>query len=375
MRYRKFSSNNSIFRLAAILCLAMLGLPALMASSQRLKNHIFKPLIVLNDANNPSISLNGDRISVSSQVGVCDVYDIATGRILRSYRQENSDVCILSADGKKVSVSGAGVRRVFHVDTGDKLFESLQDINSSRRGLGQVFLGSGGGLPNPNYSSDLTHGADVVRDERSSRTEMDGRRPVLFIGRLDDISVKRELFSADGIVKADSWREVSMTPDGKLVGAIRVNSADSSRDRTVIWDVASGEITFELPFRCYSFSLSHNGERVVTRRADGDMRIEVWNIKSGKRVSTLTQKADGKSIKVGQTAISPNGRLIVTTRDAHFYFWNAETGEFLASQKQISDEDSHAAVFSGDGRRIVVTGYDELVTVWSVDEILYRRNK
>lgn len=67
------------------------------------------PVLVLRDANSPSISADGKQIAVSPRIGLDEVYDLVSGRRLQTFRVPNSFGSQLSADGRELAIFAPSV--------------------------------------------------------------------------------------------------------------------------------------------------------------------------------------------------------------------------------------------------------------------------
>lgn len=370
LKFSKVGSLILIVSLAVSLAVLIATVPPMQVSGQ--KNKV-EPLLVLHRAHVPSLSFDGNRLAVGREVGRVEVYDVGSGAKLATFREAGSDVGAISADGKRVAIFGGPRFAMYDVDTGKRVSEASVGIFEGRDEVGFVKIWRVGGLPTPNFSSDLGLVADRSRPKNGDIPNP--REPAVIIGDLQNRTLHRSLSSDDGFAKGDYWDRITMTPNGERVASTRRNSINPDRNRTVVWDVETGKTIFSLPFSSYGFSLSDDGSRLVSTRPDDLSKIEIWDVKSGTRVSELSSEIRGKKVKINQMALSPDGKLLVTTRDAAFHFWDTTTGKYLASQDQekVSEDWSKVAVFSGDGKRIAVGTYADVISIWSVDEILKKR--
>lgn len=326
-----------------------------------------KPLIIIRDANRPSLSFDGSRVVAGPEIGLSQVYDVNTGRHLGNYKFKDSESEAMSPDGKTLKIFGAAVTTV-SIDTGDVIAESDKAIRKDGRLVAYVAIFNDGGMTSKNISSDL----DVVANTYPFWGKTASSQPAVIVGRLSDHSLIAELRTDDGFVDRDIWRSVVMTPNAKFVAASRYSETIKVRRSTFVWDIATGKVVLTLPFSSHWLRLSDDGSRLVTKESSDAGKIETWDVSTGRLISTISQKANGKFIWVNAGVISPDGKMLVTTLNPHFYFWDLSTGKYITSQRQddISEGNVKSVAFSGDGKRIAVGSDTEVVTVWSVDEIL-----
>lgn len=316
-----------------------------------------------------------------------EVYNVETSKKLASFTVKGSESTIISPDGSKVIIFGSeitsntnqnytskGIYSIHNVDTGNLICRDDAKIIQNNK-IVERFLAvfNEGGFNSKNISVDLSLIARIYTFQPSDKSVS---RPALIIGNLKNNSAVNEFRTNDGFLSGDIWGNVVLTPNGKYVAAYRYNRKNQQRNKSIVWDVKTGEVIFDLPFYKVE-SLSDNGKRVVVKNTGRKDQIEIWDIQSGKRVSALTEIVNGKDVKISRGIISADGRILATTGDEEFYFWDAETGKVTASQRQNNYDDNivKSVTFSGDGKRIAVGNDAEIVTVWSIDDILKGENQ
>ncbi|WP_299870543.1 NB-ARC domain-containing protein [uncultured Hoeflea sp.] len=107
-----------------------------------------------------------------------------------------------------------------------------------------------------------------------------------------------------------------------------------------------------------SAKVSSDGKRILTRSADGDVRL--WRASTGEQVSVLKRGSEF----VFDTSFSPDGNQIITASDdANARIWDGLTGEFVRLLDGHKDTLS-SAVFSNDGRHVVTASSDGSTILW-----------
>ncbi len=329
-----------------------------------------KPLIVLDNQNAPILNFDGTRVVALPEIGLSEVFDIDNGKKLGRYEVKDSNSYAVSSDGKIIKIFGGGYFTTYDIDSGKLLSKGKTIIYKNGKGAGTAGVMKYGGQISRNITSDLRL---VAREFNPVYGEgFSSEQPAVTLGNLEDNSFVKEFRPDGSYLKQDTWDKVAMTPDGKLITASRYKFEDVTRSKTVVWEVETGKIIFNKPLRSHWLTLSDDGKRLVTKDGQEKGQIEIWDVPSGKLISTLTERVDGKKIRISQGIISPDGKILVTTGNEEFYFWDTETGKFLTSQRQAdySKGIAKSATFSGDGKRIAIGSNAEIVTVWSVDEIL-----
>ncbi len=372
MRSIKIFTNkrgfNSKMALIGFILIGLVGFLSAMKLNEQIQK--VKPLIVIKDANVPNLSYDGSRITVGPEIGIDEVYDVNSGKKLGTFREYDSEAAVLSIDGKRIRIFGHGIHSVYDVDSGKKISQGEVSIINDGKHIGDMMVLNHAGLATKNITSDLRFVADVVGPENHGNP--DPTHPAVLLGNLEDNSLVGEFRTDDGFNFGDYWDQVAMTPNGKFVAATRRNRQNNKRDRTVIWHADSGKIALSLPYYTSWFAMSNDGSTIVARDSADDGKTTCWDILTGKLVSTLTENVKGRTIRITAGYISPDGKILTTSGMGDIIFWNTGTGKFLTAQRQddISDSSVKAATFSGDGKRIAIATDTEIVTVWSVGEIL-----
>ncbi len=336
------------------------------------QRNMVRPISIFRDANGPFLSFDGSRVSVGPEIGRTEIFDVDTGKKLAHFLDERSDVSLLSPDGKIVKIFGKGIHTSYEIDTGKKLSSASVLMYQAGEKVGGMNVYNRGGSNTRNITSDLKLVANRFIAKGEDRAKKD--RPVVVLGRLDNNSFVRAFQASDESLIGDVWHDVTITSDGRFVAATRNNVENPSRNRTEVWNAANGRSVLSLPFNSPWISLSDDGMRICL---ESDELVQCWNVATGKLISTLIQTVQGRNISVLDGVLSPDGSLLVTTGNNEVFFWNADTGKLVASQNQSqhSGTFAKAVVFSGDGKRIAVGTNTEVVTVWSIDEILGKSDK
>jgi WD40 repeat protein len=365
------------------------------------------PVLVLRDGNSPSISADGKRIAVSPRIGLDEVYDVVSGRRLQSFRVRNSFGSQLSADGGELAIFAPSVSNdafsrpctvlFFDVDSGRQNRKSTNCVKHEGRFFSSLIIDNVNN--NRNLSADLRLIAGPANHNPLDRRAASNQRGIL----LWDISQQRLVrefgeFRVYDEYNFDTWKEVRLTPDGRVLGATRFNRSSENLE-TVIWDTQSGRVLLRLPFASRHLALSDDGRRVATTRerpmASGNSSVslavnskgqvvagasadvnaerpptEVWDVQTKERIAEVGEYS-GRRVPITGLAFSPDGNLLATETLDCVLVWDVVTGRLRASL--LHDEDRTDRVrsvsFSSNGKYMVTSSSNEVVKVWSVIEL------
>ena len=210
------------------------------------------------------------------------------------------------------------------------------------------------------------------------------------------------------VLKGHSWRVVRATfsPDGRWIGT-------ASYDKTArIWEVGTWREQSVLrghSEELWAIDFSSDGSRIVTAGNDRTARLwetgtwrevsvlsghdgwineanfspdgryvltaswdhtaRLWDVESGKTVAIL----EGHTKILGSARFSPDGSLIATAGDTMVRIWNGATGQPVSVlsiftrglDSSGSERSARSAVFSPDGKSLLVSGSDATTRIYS----------
>lgn len=331
------------------------------------------PVLTLNDANRPLLSYDARRIVVGPEVGLAEVYEVATRHKLQTFRVPNSADYAISPDGKRLGIWGdettlsdgrhyksKAVFWLFDIDTGKEVRHN--DAVIMRDGVRVGFLHA---LHNgKNVSSDLKLVANLAPSEEVV--------PSVTLRNLETLELVRQ-FSFGEYSKSGVAGAVTMTPDAKVIAATRRDLYGSNCKQTVAWDASTGRELLRLSFEAINISLSTDGSRLALSASQADNDIsEVWSLESGKRISEIGLEFGSHRYFTSGGTLSPDGKLLATTRRNYLLLWDVDSGRLAAAQPvtDASDDTVKSLSFSGDGRFVATGTLSEEVRIWQVAEIL-----
>ncbi len=368
-------------------------------------------MLTLQDENHPAISADGRRIVSASEIGMTEVYDVATGRKLHTFRIPGSFGHDISADGRRVIVfahviTGSDGRyytsrteaRFFDVESGREIGRIDASIRQDGAVVGYLTTSNqgGGGGDYGSVSADLRFGVtSMLQLEPAPDT------PGVLLGSLESQTLLRRFGQRNEVY--DQWSQVKLTPDARVLAATRNNSRHPERRQTVVWDAQSGRELLRLPFSSRWLALSDDGRRLATERSQseasgtavlsvnpqGEARVdpaprtarsseperspvtEVWDVAIGRRIAEIGA-GEGERPPMVRGALSPDARLLATASLNRVLVWDAATGRLLTSYlHDEADRDRVKTVaFSGDGRYLVMSSMNETVKVFLVADVL-----
>lgn len=297
-----------------------------------------------------SVALSADgRLAISASGDMTlKVWDVATGWNLRTLKGHKGRVAgvALSADGRlAVSVSpsedygGDDTIRVWDVATGCELCASLWHM-----GVTSVALSADGQI--------------AVSASRNKTLKVWDISALLNAG----LEMVQELRTLQG--HSDAVLGVALSTDGRL-------AVSASRDKTLkVWDVATGRELHTLQGHSYdvsSVALSADGRLIIS--ASSDQTLKVWNISASLDTGVVTGRElrmlGGHSGLVDSVALSADGRLAASVSvDKTLKVWDVETGCELHTL-QWNWNWMRGVALSPDGRLVVSTSGSEL-KMWVV---------
>jgi WD40 repeat protein len=371
---RRSGIMRFIWLWAIVLVLALSAMP-----EQRLSTTPDDPkqnggmlVLSLSDANRPLLSHDGQRIVVSPEVGLTEVYDVTTGRKLQAFRVPQSGEHAITADGKRVGIWATEITEsdgphykskavfwLFDVDSGREIRHN--DAVIIRDGQRVGFLHA---LDNSeNVSADLQLVANLAPSQRTI--------PAVTLKNLETQQSVNE-FSFGEYSNLGIAGTVTMTPDARVVAATR-RDLQGNYKQTVAWDATSGRELLRLPFSAISISLSSDGRKLALNASQSDNYIiEIWSLENGKRISEVGLEFGSSRHIIGGGVLSPDGKLLATKRKNYILLWDADSGKLLTAHpvSSTSEDSLKSVAFSGNGQFIATATTSEQVKVWRLSDLL-----
>jgi len=270
------------------------------------------------------------------------LYDAATGRLLRSFRQ-SGDVraAALSPDGKLLATAGGEYQKTPQLILWD--------------------AASGAKLRSLAGHAEYVKTVAFSRDGRLLASADNGRVAIVWDTKtgvkLGDFVAKEGDYSHDRDIGA-----VAFSPDGRQLLLGQEGGA-------TVWDVDSGKplnALQSLSGSVTALAFSPDGRRVLLASHYRDHGAAfLYDAASGQ----LQQILRGHTGGIHVAAFSPTGKHIATGgdyKDKTAILWNAETGELLHRLVGHA-HDIHALTFTSDGSRLLtVCDSERVVHLWDV---------
>jgi WD40 repeat protein len=282
------------------------------------------PTLAHPQATSASFSDDGTRIGTTGGDGVARIWDVHSGRLLRSIAHPGAvSEAAFSPDGRRIlTVDDDQTVRVFDTASGalTTKFSQPSDVTAASF--------------SPRGDLIATGGADDIARVWDAR-----------IGEL-----QHELQKHVGDVGA-----VDFSPNGEV---LVTGSIDGT---AIVWDTTNGElVTIHPGHRGFvaAVAFSPDGESVATASSEGLARV--FAAESPTLLATLI----GHNEAVTDLAFTPNGATLVTaSNDRTVRRWDPL--RFPELKRVRSDPEPVAAVeFSPDGRSILSAGQNDPARVW-----------
>jgi WD40 repeat protein len=331
-----------------------------------------------------AFSPEGRRV-VTATADDAQVWDVASGRPLRTLRHNNGVFCAsFSPDAKWVVAGEDRITRVWDAESGrsvsrlrgdlggfspygnqivtavtlpsdfanreiqDPLWDKavIWDVKTGRR---LHVLDSNEGVSSANFSPD---GKLVVTaryaEQQASWDAGQGTAAVVFDAatgrRLRTLSDPRPNLSVD---------DAAFSPDGR-----RVLTYGGHDGRAASWDTAGGRILRLFQGgndHVYDAFFSPDGKRVVTIAET----VRVWDSASGRMLYVLPDHS------VSDGSFSSDGRWLLTLGNTA-RVWDAGNGRALYGLKLKGVDGTYGADFSPNGRQVAAVSNDGTAKIWDV---------
>ncbi len=156
----------------------------------------------------------------------------------------------------------------------------------------------------------------------------------------------------------DVVSSVAFSPDGKTL-------ASASTDKTIkLWNVNTGkEISTLTGHESEVIRVAFSPDGKTLASVSWDKTMKLWNVNTGKEISTLTEH----QYVVNSVAFSPDGKTLASVSwNQTIKLWNVNT------RKEISTLTGHqceviSVAFSPDGKTLASASTDNTIKLWNVN--------
>ena len=313
---------------------------------------------------------DGKQLISSSEVGTIKLWDIDTGREIRTFlgHTHSANSISLSSDGKQI-ISGSADKTVklWDIDIGleIKTFSAhTGSVNSVCFSPDGKFIISGSddktvklwdidtGLETKAFSGH-THAVNSISINPNGKHIIS-----CFAGtiKLWDIDTGQEIKTFSN--HASLVISVGFSPDGKQI-------ISGSADKTVkLWDIDTDQEikTFSgHTSSVWAVNFSPNGKQLIN--GSYDRTITLWDIDIGSKVNAFS----GHTGLVRSVSFSPNGKQIISgSWDGTTKLWNIDNNiesiTFLGHTRGVNSVN-----FSPDGKHIISGSSDRTIKLWDID--------
>ena len=297
------------------------------------------------------VAFSPDGKTLASGYGDISLWDIDTGKLLKSFRREESAIKALKIidDGKTLFCeSFDGSVRLWDVNTDVK----KDFYPSSSRG----FNGMLRSITGRTVTTAALYLNNVDNKGIFAVGYKDGKI------RLEDASNGEHLKTLKG--HKDRVTQLAFSPDGTLL------VTNTSNAPLRLWDVSTGKSLKTLtqkPRFWGILTFSKDGKTLACQTRDGE--IELWDVASKTLRTTFGAKLDSK---IHQLAFSSDSKRVVgANRNGEIRVWDVNTGDELFSFTTGHTQELGALAFS-PGSSTLAIGHDDTIQLWDTHNFTHQ---
>ena len=353
-----------------------------------------------------AISASGKRVVSGSDDGTVEVWDVATGKEIRTMGTLNPPITVTSngrelTDDDPATVAmvrdeaGAahGVLSVAFcnndtrvVSAGKENKITIWDSNTGKPI--HILAGHVGDVNSIACSSDGTRLVSAGGDhsirvwDTATGTivkTLTGHSGPIYSVSLSPDAKRLASGSADTTAKiwdTETGREIRTLSSGLVpIGSVSVSTdwrrfvCSTSSQSVIVWNTGAGSgarTIYGPPGSMHSVALSEDGSKIVT--GGDDAVVSIWDAETGRRIHTFGHSAKqnqgdvDSSWWVREVAFSPDGSLIASATEFDITLWDVETETKLKTLHGFTQD----LTFSQNGKRITASGYGGFIEVWDV---------
>ncbi|PWU16546.1 MAG: hypothetical protein C5B50_13195, partial [Verrucomicrobia bacterium] len=329
-----------------------------------------------------AFSPDNSRMVTTSEDGLAQVWETATGRKLATFRGNGAPIysAAFSPDGRWVATGEwvtnrgqASTASIWDAATGRLLFSlkghtgAVWSVAFSPDGR-RLVTGSDDRTAkvwdlteSPTASSTFTPATPTLEGKESRTASSAFRPPPLTLEGQEPRTASSALTHSTLTLQGHHGRiwSVAFSPNGQWI-------ATGSLDQTAkLWDAATGRELATLAShsdKVWAVAFSPDSQRLVT--GSGDTLAKVWQVPSGRELLTL----HGHSAGIGAVTFSPDGKRIATgSGDRTVKLWDAASGREVAT---LRGHTSHliSVAFSPNGKFLLSASDDKTAKLWEMPE-------
>jgi RNA polymerase sigma factor (sigma-70 family) len=325
------------------------------------------------------------------------LWEVSTGKEIRSLGLKDVQVALFSADGKTLAVGdAAGVIRLWDMASGKEIFphpghrqriwtvayspdgKTLASVSEART---VRLWDTATGKELRQLAKHTQWGSEVIAYSPDGKVLASLEQSVLHVW---DTAAGKEIRQFRDPL-GSSYHSVAFSPDGKLVAAC-------TKEGVALWEAATGKEVYKLENetetlnRKWSLAFSPDGR--VLAAPGKDNTVSLWEVATGKPVAQLGgQKPPGprgEQARVRFLAFSPDGRVLAasSSEDDKVRLWEMASGQEIGQldgykhreDSKQAPRDGCVLAFSPDSRMLATAvpgrnynnGVDLAVTLWEV---------
>jgi WD40 repeat protein len=152
---------------------------------------------------------------------------------------------------------------------------------------------------------------------------------------------------------------LAFSPDGSFLASC--SRLPKGNNNIRLWSMKTGKLDRELkPSARRVAALEFDPKRSILYSTHGDETIRVWDVVKREEVLKIATPYDRA------LAVSPDGKLLASARNATACIWNAETGKAI---RTIDDCGGgiHSLAFSPDSKKLLTGSTYRALRVWDVE--------
>ncbi|WP_422613711.1 NACHT and WD repeat domain-containing protein [Microcystis viridis] len=157
---------------------------------------------------------------------------------------------------------------------------------------------------------------------------------------------------------SEKVKSINISPDGNTLA-----SADDNKT-IKLWNLKTGKkITTLTGHTYYVKSVSFSPDGKILASGSSDNTIKLWNVETGEEIRTLK----GHNNVVVSMKYSPNGKTLASgSNDKTIKLWNVETGQEIRTLKAHNGYVKSLS-FSPDGKTLASGSWDKTIKLWNVE--------